>query len=156
MEYNLGPCLHVAVLLSCKLWVANSFVPLCFPLFIYLYICYSMGQYGISPERFQENQNLSSFFKVLTTSTDEDNKVLNVFVLFYLRSIHKVTLNIWLHSPLHIIFILLNHSESSGNNYIRSMSPQYIHTAIPWLPFNGIQRYYYIMCPIILLRVIVF
>ena len=49
-----------------------------------------MGQYGISPERFQENQNLSSFFKVLTTSTDEDNKVLNVFVLFYLRSIHKV------------------------------------------------------------------
>ncbi|KAK7848867.1 putative gamma-glutamyl hydrolase 3 [Quercus suber] len=39
-----------------------------------------MGQYGISPERFQENQNLSSFFKVLTTSTDEDNKVLNVYV----------------------------------------------------------------------------
>uniref|UniRef100_A0A2N9JBB9 Folate gamma-glutamyl hydrolase n=1 Tax=Fagus sylvatica TaxID=28930 RepID=A0A2N9JBB9_FAGSY len=31
--------------------------------------------YGISPETFQENQNLSSFFKVLTTSTDEDNKV---------------------------------------------------------------------------------
>ncbi|GLT61160.1 hypothetical protein SLA2020_338840 [Shorea laevis] len=32
-------------------------------------------RYGISPERFQENQNLSSFFKILTTSTDEDNKV---------------------------------------------------------------------------------
>ncbi|GMY33411.1 gamma-glutamyl hydrolase 2-like isoform X3 [Fagus crenata] len=32
-------------------------------------------RYGISPETFQENQNLSSFFKVLTTSTDEDNKV---------------------------------------------------------------------------------
>jgi gamma-glutamyl hydrolase len=43
-----------------------------------------MGQYGISPERFQENQNLSSFFKILTTSTDEDNKVLNLAVPFYL------------------------------------------------------------------------
>lgn len=43
-----------------------------------------MGQYGISPERFQENQNLSSFFKILTTSTDEDNKVLNVTMPSYL------------------------------------------------------------------------
>ena len=53
-----------------------------------------MGQYGISPETFEENQNLSSFFKVLTTSTDEDNKVLNVTVLFYVILIHKFTLNI--------------------------------------------------------------
>lgn len=39
-------------------------------------------RYGISPERFQENQNLSSFFKVLTTSTDEDNKV-------YVSTVHS-------------------------------------------------------------------
>uniref|UniRef100_A0A2P2KEH3 folate gamma-glutamyl hydrolase n=1 Tax=Rhizophora mucronata TaxID=61149 RepID=A0A2P2KEH3_RHIMU len=31
--------------------------------------------YGISPERLQDNQGLSSFFKVLTTSADGDNKV---------------------------------------------------------------------------------
>ncbi|XP_040987119.1 gamma-glutamyl hydrolase 2-like [Juglans microcarpa x Juglans regia] len=31
--------------------------------------------YGISPERFEDSQNLSSFFKILTTSADEDNKV---------------------------------------------------------------------------------
>lgn len=31
--------------------------------------------YGISPERFQENTDLSSFFEILTTSTDEDDKV---------------------------------------------------------------------------------
>ena len=43
-----------------------------------------MGQYGISPETFQENQNLSSFFKVLTTSTDEDNKVMNELCCFML------------------------------------------------------------------------
>ncbi|KAG8657898.1 gamma-glutamyl hydrolase 2 isoform X1 [Manihot esculenta] len=30
--------------------------------------------YGISPERFQENQDLSSFFKILTTSADANNK----------------------------------------------------------------------------------
>ena len=58
------------------------------------FICFLMGQYGISPNTFQENQNLSSFFKVLTTSTDEDNKVLNGTVLFYVILIHKVTLNI--------------------------------------------------------------
>ncbi|XP_062169098.1 gamma-glutamyl hydrolase 2-like [Alnus glutinosa] len=39
-------------------------------------------RYGISPERFQENQNLSSFFKILTTSTDEDNKV-------YVSTVHS-------------------------------------------------------------------
>ncbi|XP_077251102.1 gamma-glutamyl hydrolase 2-like [Tasmannia lanceolata] len=32
-------------------------------------------QYGISPERFAEYTALSSFFKVLTTSTDENNKI---------------------------------------------------------------------------------
>ncbi|KAI3702772.1 hypothetical protein L6452_28524 [Arctium lappa] len=32
-------------------------------------------KYGISPQTFQENKNLSDFFKILTTSTDEDNKV---------------------------------------------------------------------------------
>ncbi|XP_048321519.2 gamma-glutamyl hydrolase 2 isoform X2 [Ziziphus jujuba] len=32
-------------------------------------------RYGISPERFQENQYLSSFFKILTTCKDEDDKV---------------------------------------------------------------------------------
>ncbi|KAH8494258.1 hypothetical protein H0E87_020864, partial [Populus deltoides] len=31
--------------------------------------------YGISPQRFQENEHLSSFFEILTTSTDEDNQV---------------------------------------------------------------------------------
>ncbi|KAJ9183014.1 hypothetical protein P3X46_006934 [Hevea brasiliensis] len=31
--------------------------------------------YGISPERLQENQDLSSFFKILTTSADADDKV---------------------------------------------------------------------------------
>ncbi|NP_001234434.1 gamma-glutamylhydrolase 1 precursor [Solanum lycopersicum] len=31
--------------------------------------------FGISPERFQVNKDLSSFFRVLTTSTDENNKV---------------------------------------------------------------------------------
>ncbi|XP_022718041.1 gamma-glutamyl hydrolase 2-like [Durio zibethinus] len=31
--------------------------------------------YGISPERLRNNPNLSSFFKVLTTSTDENNEV---------------------------------------------------------------------------------
>lgn len=35
-----------------------------------------MLQYGISPERFQENRDLCQFFKILTTSADEDNKVL--------------------------------------------------------------------------------
>ncbi|KAM1057720.1 hypothetical protein ACFX2A_031629 [Malus domestica] len=32
-------------------------------------------KYGISPERLTENENLSSFFKILTTCTDEDDKV---------------------------------------------------------------------------------
>ncbi|EXC10782.1 Gamma-glutamyl hydrolase [Morus notabilis] len=32
-------------------------------------------KYGISPERFQENRDLCQFFKILTTSADEDNKV---------------------------------------------------------------------------------
>lgn len=32
-------------------------------------------KYGISPERFQENRDLSKFFQILTTSADEDNKV---------------------------------------------------------------------------------
>ncbi|XWS27368.1 hypothetical protein CRYUN_Cryun26dG0109200 [Craigia yunnanensis] len=31
--------------------------------------------YGISPERLQNNPNLSRFFKILTTSTDENNEV---------------------------------------------------------------------------------
>ncbi|PWA53287.1 Peptidase C26 [Artemisia annua] len=32
-------------------------------------------KYGISPQTFQENMHLSNFFKILTTSTDKDNKV---------------------------------------------------------------------------------
>ncbi|PON72773.1 Peptidase C26, gamma-glutamyl hydrolase [Parasponia andersonii] len=32
-------------------------------------------RYGISPERFRENSELSSFFNILTTCTDEDDKV---------------------------------------------------------------------------------
>ncbi|CAL5388629.1 hypothetical protein CsSME_00017484 [Camellia sinensis var. sinensis] len=32
-------------------------------------------QYGVSPERFGEYKELCSFFKVLTTSADSDNKV---------------------------------------------------------------------------------
>ncbi|KAL9250715.1 Gamma-glutamyl hydrolase 1-like protein [Drosera capensis] len=31
-------------------------------------------QFGISPERFEGNERLSSFFNVLTTSTDEEDK----------------------------------------------------------------------------------
>ncbi|KAL9421986.1 hypothetical protein AB3S75_034288 [Citrus x aurantiifolia] len=31
--------------------------------------------YGISPERMQANQELAKFFKILTTSVDEYNKV---------------------------------------------------------------------------------
>ncbi|XP_026455256.1 gamma-glutamyl hydrolase 2-like [Papaver somniferum] len=31
-------------------------------------------QYGVSPERFQENSALCSFFRVVTTCTDEDNQ----------------------------------------------------------------------------------
>ncbi|CAK7351885.1 unnamed protein product [Dovyalis caffra] len=34
-----------------------------------------LGNFGISPQRFQENEYLSSFFEVLTTSADEDNQV---------------------------------------------------------------------------------
>ncbi|KAF9621582.1 hypothetical protein IFM89_023156 [Coptis chinensis] len=34
-------------------------------------------QYGISPTRFQETSNLSRFFRVLTTSTDQDDKVVS-------------------------------------------------------------------------------
>ncbi|CAL5405960.1 unnamed protein product [Camellia sinensis] len=34
-----------------------------------------MQQYGVSPERFGEYKELRSFFKVLTTSADSDNKV---------------------------------------------------------------------------------
>ncbi|XP_042477374.1 gamma-glutamyl hydrolase 2-like isoform X2 [Macadamia integrifolia] len=32
-------------------------------------------QYGVSPEKLQKNPSLSSFFKILTTSADEDGKV---------------------------------------------------------------------------------
>ncbi|KAJ6298220.1 hypothetical protein OIU76_019374 [Salix suchowensis] len=32
-------------------------------------------RYGISPQRFQENELLSSFFEILTNSADEDNQV---------------------------------------------------------------------------------
>lgn len=32
-------------------------------------------RYGISPEKLQENKDLSRFFKILTTSTDRDSKV---------------------------------------------------------------------------------
>ncbi|KAI3466033.1 hypothetical protein Pfo_022696 [Paulownia fortunei] len=32
-------------------------------------------RYGISPEKFQKNKSLCSFFKILTTSGDEDDKV---------------------------------------------------------------------------------
>lgn len=34
-----------------------------------------MQQYGLSPEKFQANDDLSSFFIMLTTSTDTRNKV---------------------------------------------------------------------------------
>ncbi|GFZ05079.1 gamma-glutamyl hydrolase 1 [Actinidia rufa] len=34
-----------------------------------------LQQWGISPERFQQNKDLCSFFKILTTSTDSHNKV---------------------------------------------------------------------------------
>ncbi|XP_071730097.1 gamma-glutamyl hydrolase 2-like isoform X1 [Rutidosis leptorrhynchoides] len=39
-------------------------------------------KYGISPKRFQGNVNLSNFFKILTTSTDKDNKV-------YVSTVHS-------------------------------------------------------------------
>lgn len=34
-----------------------------------------MLQYGISPERFQNNKKLCNFFEILTTSADKDNKI---------------------------------------------------------------------------------
>lgn len=42
----------------------------------------SMQQYGISPETLEENQDLSSFFKILTTSTDKDDKVVDLVTCF--------------------------------------------------------------------------
>ncbi|XP_042948994.1 gamma-glutamyl hydrolase 2-like isoform X3 [Carya illinoinensis] len=68
--------------------------------------------YGISPERFEDNQNLTSFFKILTTSADEDNKVVNTAILF----LYYTDLT------LHIII--------SPRSIIRFISPQYTHTAI--------------------------
>lgn len=50
---------------------------------------FPLQQYGISPERFQENTDLSSFFKILTTCTDEDDKVrnqTNFYILFIQES----------------------------------------------------------------------
>jgi hypothetical protein len=41
-----------------------------------------MQQYGISPQRFQENEHLSSFFKILTNSADEDNQVMDAIILW--------------------------------------------------------------------------
>ncbi|TQD80954.1 hypothetical protein C1H46_033524 [Malus baccata] len=39
------------------------------------YLVMQNHKYGISPERLMENENLLSFFKILTTCTDEDDKV---------------------------------------------------------------------------------
>ena len=38
-------------------------------------------KYGISPKRLQENVALSSFFKILTTSPDENGKVQKVMFI---------------------------------------------------------------------------
>lgn len=99
-----------------------------------------MQQYGISPERLQENPNLSSFFKILTTSTDKDNKVLNVTI-----SLHYVFhqfMTQFSRIKFQSLFSSPEDSNCGSNNNTRSMSPQCMHTAILWLPFNGIPRYY--------------
>lgn len=61
-------------------------------------LCYladlSMQQYGISPERFQENQDLSSFFKILTTSADANNKVPHVILIAILPCCARRLVNI--------------------------------------------------------------
>lgn len=43
-------------------------------------LIFSLLQYGISLGRLLENPDLSSFFKVLTTSSDGDNKVVNLCI----------------------------------------------------------------------------
>lgn len=50
----------------------------------FLILIFLMLQYGISPERFQNNEKLCNFFEILTTSPDKDNKVLMDFPLLLL------------------------------------------------------------------------
>lgn len=92
---------------------------------------YSMQQYGISPERLQENHNLSSFFKILTTSTDEDDKVVNLVTSFP---------QIMTHTPESIpkfpFFPMKN--SNSGSNYQVYVSTVHAYnypvTAFQWHP----------------------
>lgn len=47
-----------------------------------------MTQFGISPEKFQKNKRLHSFFKIITTSADEDDKVhIDYHLVVHLSSI---------------------------------------------------------------------
>lgn len=98
-----------------------------------------MLQYGISPERFQENRDLSKFFQILTTSADEDNKVLKIVFLFH--SSEFTCKGIFCSQ---VIFPSKKLCNLFNINF-RSTCPQFTQIAIPWLRFNGIQRYYYIV-----------
>ena len=95
-----------------------------------------MQQYGISPEIFRENRDLSKFFQILTTSADEDNKVPKIVFLFH--SSEFTCKRIF----CKVIFHLKKLCNLFNINF-RSTCPQFKQIAIPWLRFNGIQRYYY-------------
>lgn len=55
-----------------------------------IFIWFWSWQYGISPAKLMGNQKLSSFFEILTTSTDENDEVFNVIFSY------KVISLIWL------------------------------------------------------------
>lgn len=51
-------------------------------------------QYGISPETLLKNKRLSKFFKLLTTSTDDDSKVWNVLFKVYVKESFIIGINL--------------------------------------------------------------
>ena len=117
-------------------WICFNAILILMCLLILLYprqaseVDFPLQQYGISPERFQENTDLSSFFKILTTSTDEDDKVRNQ-TNFYILFIQEWKLIIFNSAEKFLFF---------SSIHIRYMSPQHKPTAILWLHSNGIQR----------------
>ena len=90
-----------------------------------------MQQYGISPKTLQENHDLASFFKILTTSTDEDDKVVNLVASFP---------QVMTHTPESIPefpFFPMNNSNSCSNYqvYVSTVHAySYPVTAFQWHP----------------------
>lgn len=80
---------------------------------------FPMQQFGVSPERFQENADLCSFFKILTTSADEDDKV-QYQTNFFLSFIQE-----WKSKYLKYHMFFLLESFFFLSIHIRYMSPQY-------------------------------